>query len=40
MTATNGSPSSRAKYASEMAVEPLDASMTVLFSWSQPLHSA
>src|SRR5690348_3705395 len=36
----NGSPSSRAKYASLTAVEPLDASTTVVPSCSQPLHSA
>ena len=38
MTATNGRPSSRAKYASETAVEPEDASMTVVPSPIQPLH--
>ena len=40
ITATNGSPSSRAKYASETAVDPDDASMTVVPSWIQPLQSA
>ena len=40
MTATNGRPSSRAKYASDTAVEPEDASMTVVPSRIQPLHSA
>jgi hypothetical protein len=40
MTATNGSPSSRAKYASLTAVDPLDASMTVVPSLIQPLQSA
>ena len=40
ITATNGSPSSRAKYASETAVEPEDASMTVVPGPIQPLHSA
>ena len=39
ITATKGRPSSRAKYASETAVEPDDDSITVLFSCSQPLHS-
>ena len=36
----NGSPSSAAKYASETAVDPDDASMTVVSSPIQPLHSA
>ena len=40
ITATNGSPSSRAKYASDTAVEPEDASMTVVPSRIQPLQSA
>ena len=40
MTATNGRPSSRAKYASDTAVEPDDASMTVVPSRTQPLQSA
>ena len=40
MTATNGRPTSRAKYASLTAVEPLEASMTVEPQWIQPLHSA
>ena len=40
ITATKGSPRSRAKYASLTAVEPLDASTTVDCSCSQPLHSA
>ena len=40
ITAMNGSPSSAAKYASETAVDPDDASMTVVFSPIQPLHSA
>ncbi|CAI8783778.1 hypothetical protein EMIT0357P_10548 [Pseudomonas marginalis] len=40
ITAMNGTPSSRAKYASEIAVEPLDASMTGAPGLSQPLHSA
>ena len=39
ITATNGSPSSRAKYASETAVEPEDASTTVVDSRIHPLHS-
>ena len=38
ITATNGSPSSRAKYASETAVEPDDASVSVVPSRIQPLH--
>ena len=40
ITATNGSPIIRAKYASDTAVDPLDASMTVVRSVSQPLHNA
>ena len=40
MTAMNGSPSIRAKYASLTAVDPLDASMTVVPSRSSPLHRA
>src|SRR5690606_41156051 len=40
ITATNGSPSRRAKYASDTAVEPLEASTTVLPACSQPLASA
>ncbi len=36
----NGSPSRRAKYASLTAVEPLDASITVVPSRIQPLHNA
>ena len=40
ITAMNGSPSSAAKYASDTAVDPDDASMTVVFSPIQPLHSA
>ncbi|MCY1185106.1 hypothetical protein D9M73_258570 [compost metagenome] len=36
----NGKPSMRAKYASEIAVEPLEASMTGAPGLSQPLHSA
>ena len=39
MTATNGSPSMRAKYASLTAVEPLEDSTTVLPSWICPEHS-
>jgi hypothetical protein len=39
-TATNGSPSSRAKYASLIAVEPLDASTTVLWGPMSPLQMA
>ena len=38
MTATNGRPRNRAKYASETAVEPLEASTTVVPSVIQPLH--
>jgi len=40
ITAMNGTPSSAAKYASETAVDPDDASMTVVPSPIQPLHSA
>ena len=40
ITAMNGRPSSAAKYASETAVDPDDASMTVVFSPIQPLHNA
>ena len=40
ITAMNGKPSSAAKYASDTAVDPDDASMTVVFSSIQPLHSA
>ena len=40
MTAMNGSPRRRAKYASLTAVEPLDASTTGVSGPSQPLHSA
>ena len=40
ITAMNGSPDSAAKYASETAVDPDDASMTVVFSPIQPLHNA
>ena len=39
MTATNGRPRKRAKYASETAVEPVDASTMVVPSTIQPLHS-
>jgi hypothetical protein len=38
MTATNGRPSSRAKYASETAVEPLEASTIVVPGPIQPLQ--
>jgi hypothetical protein len=38
MTATNGRPRNRAKYASETAVDPLDASTTVDPSAIHPLH--
>ncbi len=38
MTATNGSPSMRAKYASLTAVDPLEASTTGLPSVMSPLH--
>jgi hypothetical protein len=37
-TATNGRPRSRAKYDSETAVEPLEASTIVVCSVIQPLH--
>ncbi len=40
ITAMKGTPSRRAKYASEMAVEPLDASITGRPARSQPLVSA
>jgi hypothetical protein len=40
ITATNGRPSRRAKYASLIAVEPLLASMIVVPSQIQPLTSA
>ena len=39
ITATNGRPSRRAKYASETAVEPLDASTIVDASVIRPLQS-
>ncbi len=38
MTAMKGTPMSLAKYASETAVEPLEASMTGLSGRIQPLH--
>jgi len=38
MTATKGRPRNRAKYASETAVEPLEASTTGVRSAIQPLH--
>ncbi len=38
ITATNCRPKNRAKYASETAVEPLDASTIVVVSVIQPLH--
>ena len=38
MTAMKGTPISLAKYASETAVEPLDASITGLPGRIQPLH--
>lgn len=38
MTAMKGTPIRFAKYASETAVEPLDASMTGLSGRIQPLH--
>ena len=38
MTATNGRPRNRAKYASETAVEPVDASTIVVPAVIQPLH--
>ncbi len=40
ITAMKDSPSSRAKYASDTAVEPDDASITGVFSTIQPLHRA
>jgi len=40
ITATNGRPSIRAKWASLTAVEPDDASRTVVPSAISPLHSA
>ncbi len=40
ITAMNGRPSRAAKYASDTAVDPDDASMTVVCSPIQPLHSA
>jgi hypothetical protein len=40
ITAMNGSPNNCAKYASDTAVEPDDASTTVVSSVIQPLHSA
>ena len=40
ITAMNGRPNSAAKYASDTAVEPEDASTTVVPSPIQPLHSA
>src|SRR5262249_56395704 len=40
ITAMNGSPRSAAKYASETAVDPEDASITVVPSPIHPLHSA
>ncbi len=40
ITATNGSPSMRAKYASDTAVEPLDASVTVVPGPMSPLQMA
>ena len=39
MTATNGRPSRAAKYASDTAVDPDEASTIVVFSVIQPLHS-
>lgn len=39
MTAMKGTPTSFAKYASETAVEPLEASMTGLPGRIQPLQS-
>jgi hypothetical protein len=39
MTATYGSSRNRAKYASEMAVEPLEATTIVVRSLIHPLHS-
>jgi hypothetical protein len=40
ITATNGRPSRAAKYASDTAVEPDEASTTVVPSSIHPLHSA
>ena len=40
ITATNGSPSIRAKYASDTAVDPLDASVTVVPGPISPLQIA
>jgi len=40
ITAMNGTPTSRAKYASDTAVDPLDASTTVVSGPIHPLHSA
>jgi hypothetical protein len=40
MTATKGSSRNRAKYASDTAVEPLEASTIVVSSVIQPLHRA
>ena len=40
MTAMNGSPSRRAKYASDTAVEPDEASMTGVPPTTQPLQIA
>ena len=40
ITAMNGTPISAAKYASDTAVEPDDASMTVVVSPIHPLHNA
>ncbi|GAA2917885.1 hypothetical protein GCM10020221_12580 [Streptomyces thioluteus] len=40
MTAMNGTPTRWAKYASEIAVEPLDASITGASGRIQPLHRA
>jgi hypothetical protein len=40
ITAMNGRPKSAAKYASDTAVDPDDASTTVVSSLIQPLHSA
>src|SRR3954447_12156561 len=40
ITATKGKPSSRAKYASDTAVDPDDAPVTVVPPCTQPLHNA
>jgi hypothetical protein len=40
ITAMNGRPNNAAKYASDTAVDPDDASTTVVSSPIQPLHSA